>query len=213
MKILTFMAKYKLTWKDLSWQDFKIYLFSLFKAFIPKSKISNLDDLENFIQTKSAWVSQVTLYGYLKTRMGTRYVLHFENDEFMSSVNLAKWNIYSVALQDLTLFTFSYLNKNFNYNDTVKAQEIFFKILDDEVSNKMPLDIIEDAKKNFNERLQKIDWIKYYDDLPFNPSALSLYKWAPIADDLKTLDRKIVLNSVILKWDIVKKEFKERISF
>ena len=207
------MAKYKLTWKDLSWQDFKIYLFSLFKAFIPKSKISNLNDLESFIQTKSAWVSQVTLYGYLKTRMGTRYVLHFENDEFMSSVNLAKWNIYSVALQDLTLFTFSYLNKNFNYNDTVKAQEIFLKILDDEVSNKMPMNIIEDAKKNFNERLQKINWTNHYDDLPFNPSALSLYQWAPIADDLKTLDRKIVLNSVILKWDIVKKEFKERISF
>ena len=34
-----------------------------------------------------------------------------------------------------------------------------------------------------------------------------------IAEDLKTLDRKIVLNSVILKWDIVKKEFKERIKF
>ena len=49
--------------------------------------------------------------------------------------------------------------------------------------------------------------------LPFNPSALSLYKWAPIAEDLKTLDRKIVLNSVILKWDVVKKEFKERINF
>ena len=207
------MSKYKLTWKDLSWQDFKIYLFSLFKAFIPKRKISNLDDLENFIQTKSAWVSQVTLYGYLKTRMGTRYVLHFENDEFMSSVNLAKWNIYSVALQDLTFFTFSYLNQNFNYNDTLKAQEIFFKMLDDEVSNKMPLNIIEDAKKNFNERLHKIDWTNYYIDLPFNPSALSLYQWAPIADDLKTLDRKIVLNSVILKRDIVKKEFKERISF
>ena len=75
------------------------------------------------------------------------------------------------------------------------------------------MNIIEDAKKNFNERLQKINWTNHYDDLPFNPSALSLYQWAPIADDLKTLDRKIVLNSVILKWDIVKKEFKERISF
>ena len=30
---------------------------------------------------------------------------------------------------------------------------------------------------------------------------------------IKELDRKIVLNSVILKWDIVKKEFKERINF
>ena len=207
------MAKYKLTWKDLTFRDFKIYLFSLFKAFIPKKKIENLDELEKFIQTKSAWVTQVTLYNYLKTRMGTRYVLHFENDKFMSSVNLAKWNIYSVALQDLTFFTFSYLKVNFNYQDIDQAKEIFFKILDDETSNKMPLDIIDEAKNNFNERLQNINWEIYYKDLPFNPSALSLYKWSPIADELKMLDRKIVLNSMILKWDIIKKEFENLIQF
>jgi len=207
------MSKYKLTWKDLSWSDFKIYIFALFKAFIPKKKIDNLDELEEFIQSKSAWVTQVTLYGYLKTRIGTRYVLHFENDKFMESVNQAKWNIYSVALQDLTFFTFSYLKVNLNYQKTDKAKEIFFKILDDETSNKMPLDLIEETKKNFNERLRNIKWDNYCNDFPFNPSALSLFKWAPIADELKTLDRKIVLNSMILKWDIVKKEFKERIKF
>ena len=207
------MGKYKLTWRDLSWNDFKVYLFALFKAFIPKKKISNLDELENFIQTKSAWVTQVTLYGYLKTRMGTRYVLHFENDEFMGSVNLAKWNIYSVALQDLTFFTFSKLKADFNYLEMKNAEEIFFKILDDETSNKMPQDIIEEAKKNFVERMRGINWDTYHNDLPFNPSALSLYKWAPIAEELKNLDRKIVLNSVILKWNVVKKEFDERIKF
>ena len=207
------MAKYKLTWKDLSWKDFKIYLFALFKAFIPKKKIGNLDELETFIQSKSAWVTQVTLYGYLKTRMGTRYVLHFENERFMESVNQAKWNIYSVALQDLTFFTFSYLKVNLNYQEIDKAKEIFFKILDDEISNKMPLDLIEETKQNFNERLQNINWDNYCNDLPFNPSALSLFKWAPIADELKTLDRKIVLNSMILKWNVVKKEFTERIKF
>tara|TARA_S200000501_G_C20603240_1_gene646876 strand:+ start:58 stop:681 length:624 start_codon:yes stop_codon:yes gene_type:complete len=207
------MAKYKLTWRDLTWNDFKVYLFALFRAFIPKKKISSLDELENFIQTKSAWVTQVTLYGYLKTRMGTRYVLHFENDKFMGSVNLAKWNMYAVALQDLIFFIFSNLKTNFNYQDLNNAEEIFFKILDDEISNKMPLDIIEEAKRNFKERLKTINWDTHYNDLPFNPSALSLYKWAPIADELKELDRKIVLNSVILKWDVVKKEFKERIKF
>ena len=207
------MGKYKLTWKDLTWSDFKIYLFALFKAFIPKKRISNLDEIENFIQSKSAWVTQVTLYGYLKTRMGTRYVLHFENDEYLGSVNLAKWNIYSVALQDLTFFIFSYLKANTNFQDIDKSKEIFMKILDDEITNKMPLDIIEKAKKDFEERFVNINWEKYYEDLPFNPSALSLYKWAPIADELKELDRKIVLNSVILKWNVVKKEFKERIGF
>ncbi len=207
------MGKYKLTWRDIKLEDFKTYLFAMFKAFIPKKKIKNLDELEQFIQTKSAWATQVTLYNYLKTRMGTRYVLHFDNDEFMSSVNLAKWNIYSVALQDLTFFTFSYLKVNLNYQDIHKANEIFNKILDDEISNKMPLDIIDEARKSFDERLEKINWDGYYQDLPFNPSALSLYKWAPIADELKTLDRKIVLNSMILKWDVVKQEFKDLIQF
>tara|TARA_S200000501_G_C20715416_1_gene696000 strand:- start:358 stop:981 length:624 start_codon:yes stop_codon:yes gene_type:complete len=207
------MGKYKLTWKDLSLNDFRIYLFALFKAFVPKKKITNLNELENFIQTKSAWVTQVTLYGYLKTRMGTRYVLHFENDQFMGSVNLAKWNMYAVALQDLTFFTFSFLKARLGYQNFDQAKEIFLKILDDETTNKMPLEIIEKAKKNFDERIQGINWNTYYNDLPFNLSALSLYEWAPISEDLKKLDRKIVLNSVILKWDVVKKEFNERAKF
>ena len=207
------MIKKKFTWKDLTINDFKVYFFSLFKAFIPKTKIRDFDELEKFIQTKSAWVSQVTLYSYLKTRMGTRYVLHFENDEFMESVNKAKWNIYAVSLQDLTFYTFSYLKVYFNLNEKNKSQEIFFKILDDESTNNMPLEIIEEAKKNFNKRQMSINWDRYFNELPFNPSALSLYKWAPIADELKTLDRKIVLNSMILKWDIIKKEFKDRIQF
>ena len=84
---------------------------------------------------------------------------------------------------------------------------------DEEKTNNMPTDIIDQAKKSFFERLAKIDWNIYYNDIPFNESALSLYKWAPISDELKELDRKIVLNSVILKWDVVKKEFNERIEF
>ena len=207
------MQKYKLSWRDISLDDFKVYLFAMFRAFIPKKKIKNLNELEHFIQTKSAWVTQVTLYNYLKTRMGTRYVLHFDNDVFMASLDIAKWNIYSIALQDLTLFTFSYLKVNFNYQNIDQSKEIFSKILENEISNKMPLDIIEEAKKTFHERVQNINWEIYYKDLPFNPSALSLYKWAPIAEELKTLDRKIVLNSMILKWDIIKKEFEKLIEF
>tara|TARA_Y100001935_G_scaffold241997_1_gene232003 strand:- start:645 stop:1268 length:624 start_codon:yes stop_codon:yes gene_type:complete len=207
------MKKKRFTWRDLSLNDFKVYFFSLFKAFIPKKKIQNLNDLETFIQTKSAWVSQVTLYNYLKTRMGTRYVLHFENDEFMESVNKAKWNIYATSLQDLSFFVFSFLKVNSNFQEVNKAKDIFLNILDDETLNDMPKEIIEEAKKNFENRFQNINWDKYYNDLPFNPSALSLFKWAPIADELKNLDRKIVLNSMILKWDIIKKEFSDRIQF
>ena len=112
--------KYRFNLKDIKIEDFKVYLFSLFKAFIPKRKIKNIGDLKEFIQKKSAWVSQVTLYSYLKTRMGTKYVLHFDDEIFLSSINKAKWNIYYVALQDLTFYSFSYLNYFFKYEDIAK---------------------------------------------------------------------------------------------
>ena len=85
--------------------------------------------------------------------------------------------------------------------------------MSDEEKNQMPIDILKKTKKEFDERFSKIDWIKHHKDLPFNSSALALYDWSPIADELKSLDRKIVLNSMILKWDIIKKEFEERIKF
>ena len=199
--------KYKFNLKDINLEDFKVYLFSLFKAFLPKKKIKNIDDLKSFIQKKSAWVSQVTLYGYLKTRMGTKYVLHFDNEELLSSINKAKWNIYCIALQDLIFYTLSYLNVFYNYNETTKANKIYEEILNNEINNGMPEDIILKGKEKFKERLAKINWKEYYKSWPFNESALALYEWSPIAEELKTLDRKIVLNSMILKWENIQEEF------
>ena len=203
--------KYKLSMKDVKLEDFKVYLFALFKAILPKKKIKNIEDLKSFVQKKSAWVSQVTLYNYLKTRMGTKYVLHFDDKQFLSSINKAKWNIYSIALQDLIFYTLSYLNVFHNYQETIKAKDIYEEILHNEMQNGMPQEVISIAKEKFNERLQKVDWKNYYNSWPFNESALALYEWAPIADELKTLDRKIVLNSMILKWDNIKDEFQKLI--
>ena len=107
--------------------------------------------------------------------MGTKYVLHFDNEKLLSSINKAKWNIYSVALQDLTFFSFSYLNVFFNYDDIIKSKDIFFSILDKEKINGMPDDVFNSAKKSFEDRFQKVDWKKYYNSLPFNESALALY--------------------------------------
>jgi hypothetical protein len=206
------LLKYKIKLKNIKLEDFKVYLFALFKAILPKKKIKNTEDLKSFIQKKSAWVSQVTLYNYLKTRMGTKWVLHFDDEKFLLSINKAKWNIYSIALQDLTFYSLSYLNVFYNYQETNKANEIYQEILIKEAENGMPEEVIISAKEKFNERLKKIDWKTYYKSWPFNESALTLYEWAPIAEELKTLDRKIVLNSMILKWDNIKDEFQKLIS-
>ena len=145
--------------------------------------------------------------------MGAKYVLMFEDEIFLESINKAKWNIYVVALQDLTFYTISYLKKEKNIHDTEKSKEIYFQILEEELKNEIPKEIYEKAKKEFFERYEKINWIDYYILLPFNTSALSLYEWSPIADELKVLDKQIVLNSIILKWDNVKTEFKNIINF
>jgi hypothetical protein len=205
------MLKYKLKLKDVKLEDFKVYLFALIKGILPKKKIKNIDDLKSFIQKKSAWVSQVTLYNYLKTRMGTKWVLHFDDEKFLASINQAKWNIYSVALQDLTFYSLSYLSVFYDYKKTDNAKNIYEEILNQELANGMPEEVVVSAKKKFTERLDKINWNEYYKSWPFNESALTLYEWAPIAEELKALDRKIVLNSMILKWDNIKDEFSKLI--
>tara|TARA_B100001758_G_C18369530_1_gene590514 strand:+ start:130 stop:756 length:627 start_codon:yes stop_codon:yes gene_type:complete len=205
--------KYKLKLKDLKLEYFKEYFSPFLNYFKKTKKIENYDDLKDFIQKKSAWVSQVTLYGYLKTRMGAKYVLMFEDEVFLGSINKAKWNIYTVALQDLTFYSISYLKNIFNIDDIAKSKKIYFEILDDEIKNEIPEEIYNKAKKEFDERYEKINWDEYYNSLPFNSSAMALYEWSPIAEELKNLDKKIVLNSMILKWDNIKKEFIKIINF
>ena len=85
--------------------------------------------------------------------MGTKYVLHFDNEELMSSINKAKWNIYSIALQDLTFYTLSYLNVYYNYNETSKASEIYEEIINNEITNGMSEEVALKGKEKFKERL------------------------------------------------------------
>ncbi len=193
----------------------RITLISVWEYVIPIWKISGLfrrikskDDLEKFIQERSAHVTQTTLYGYLKTRIGVKYIAMMEDERFLESVNIAKWNIYVVALADCTFYVFSYLitEKNLKKND---SKEIFLKILGNEKKNGLSDEIFENGKKNFLKRLEIINFNNYHLDNPFKDSGEALYYWSPIADELKTLDKKIVLNSIALKWGLMKDEFKK----
>ena len=107
-----------------------------------------------------------------------------------------------------TLYVFSYLidKKNLKQND---AEEIFNNIAEKEIENGLKKNICDDAKIEFKQRMETVDWKKYYLDNPFKNSGLALYKWSPIADNLKILDKQIVLNSIKLKWNLVENEFKE----
>tara|TARA_A100001011_G_scaffold388904_1_gene469420 strand:+ start:239 stop:847 length:609 start_codon:yes stop_codon:yes gene_type:complete len=192
----------------LNLKDIQKYLFPIKRIFSKYRQIKTLDQIKNFIQEQSAQVSQMTLYGYLKTRMGAKHVLMFEDKDFLNSINIAKWHIYSASLIDCTFFCFSFLYKEKNFSKTEEANKIFFEILNDEKVNGMNSDAYENATKEFNSRYQKINWTNYFESNPFEYSSNSLYIWSPIADELKKLDKKIVLNSMLLKWNNVQIDFK-----
>ena len=190
-------------------------LISVWEYVIPIWKISGLfksikskKDLENFIQERSAHVTQTTLYGYLKTRIGVKYIAMMEDERFLESINIAKWNIYTIALADCAFYVFSYLiaEKNLKQND---CKEIFLNILESEKQNGLSEEIYNNGKKNFLKRIEQVDFKKYYLSDPFKESGEALYYWSPIADELKSLDKKIVLNSISLKWGLAINEFKK----
>ena len=184
------------------------YLFPIEKVTSYFKSISTEEDLQKFIQQRSAHVTQTTLYGYLKTRIGVKYTAMVDDEVFSKSINIAKWNIYMIALADCTFYTFSYLlnEKNLKKNN---CKEIYLDIIEKEKDNGLSDEVYLKAKKEFLDRYEKIDFHKYYLDNPFKESCLALYNWAPIADELKTLDKDIVLNSMRLKWNLKIDEFKK----
>ena len=184
------------------------YLFPVRKFTNKFRSINSKKDLQNFVQERSAHVTQTTLYGYLKTRIGTRYAIMVEDEKFSNSINIAKWNIYVAAISDLTLYVFSYLidKKNLKEND---AEIIFMNIINNELENGLDQKIYENAKKEFISKIKSVNWKKFHSENPFKDSGLALYNWSPIADELKVLDKEIVLNSIKLKWNLVENDFKE----
>jgi len=200
----------KLNFKNIvnTLKDVRNYVFPIKKITSRFKSINSKEDLKSFIHERSAHVTQTTLYGYIKTRIGSRYAMMFEDEIFSNSINIAKWNIYLSALSDCTLYVFSYLidKKNLKQND---AEIIFNNIVESEIKNGLKDNMCKDAKIEFKQRMEVIDWNKYYLDDPFKNSGLALYKWSPIADNLKILDKQIVLNSIKLKWNLVENDFKE----
>ena len=184
------------------------YLLPVRKFTNKFRSINSKKDLQNFVQERSAHVTQTTLYGYLKTRIGTRYAIMVEDEKFSNSINIAKWNIYVAAISDLTLYVFSYLidKKNLKEND---AEIIFMNIINNELKNGLDEKIYENAKKEFISKVKSVNWRRFHSGDPFKDSGLALYNWSPIADELKVLDKEIVLNSIKLKWNLVENEFKD----
>ena len=63
-----------------------------------------LHDVTDFVESRSAHVSQITLYLYIKTRAVAQWPKLLKNDEFLTSMKIIRWHIFGACVGDRALF-------------------------------------------------------------------------------------------------------------
>jgi hypothetical protein len=187
---------------------------SLFRARRETWPIDSLKELERFVRTRSAFIAQKKLYGYLKTRMGTRYATVFENEVFMQSVNIAKMHIFASCLSDMTVHAVARATagSGIDHDRRVAVAMDCYRAGIAESGGEPPEPgAAERWIDAFEQRLRDVAWenIAAGGDA-FVTSPKALVRWAPIADELKRYDAEIVRNSVRFAWIEVIQDFRKR---
>jgi len=168
--------------------------------------------LSAFIDGNSAYVAQTALYGYIKTRAGLKYFRLFEDDVFVQSVNVAKWNVYAVCVGDLAVFCAAHLYRRGGDGHDLAA---FLNVCVERVfsAHGAPTDAGGDYARLCEEarrRVQEAPWEKGVADneTAFSHSPAALVHWAPVADAHKKHDAEAVKNSIEFKWKEVRDKFR-----
>ena len=172
--------------------------------------IADANALRTFLGTRSSRIAQLTLYGYLRTRAGTRFPELFENDDFVVSMNIAKWHVWLACLSDLAVHAGASLRRSVG-GSPEEVGSLIRRLVDDILRETgVPAEAGPEFSEHANRvraRLALYDWSGQADDeSAFVESPAALVYWAPIVDDLKALDEEIVRNSIRYRWIEVRRE-------
>ncbi len=187
----------------------------VFTIRFDKSPVETVDTLAEFVQTRAAYVAQTSLYGYIKTRMGTRYRYMFEDETYAASINFAKWRTYASCLSDLAVFAAATAATRDDLKDTEAAELARFcfnrsveRAFDDVDDPALPEEIVA----AFSIRAAGTNWDEAaLGENAFEKSPVDLIRWAPIADELKEFDSEIVINSTRFRWRDIREQLRTRI--
>jgi len=183
-----------------------------FKRLRRLEPVRNRDSLKEFLNTRASFVAQTSLYGYLRTRAGMRYPELFDDDVFVTSINIAKWQMWLACLSDISVFAGGLILKRSNANEE-QVSALMNKIVDEIlIGTGNPEEAGEKFAEKANHVRQRIAicrWNEVTDDeLPFSHSPPALVEWAPIVDELKQMDEEIVINSVRFRWQKVRQDLR-----
>ena len=178
--------------------------------------VNDFDSLQQFINTRASFIAQSSLYGYLRTRAGMRYPELFEDDRFVSSINIAKWQIWLACVSDLSVYVGGLLMQHphaTQHNVSLLLQKVVFAIMEEVGTPTDAGDAFPDYVERVRQRVTNCDWKTVTDDeSAFSESPLALVQWAPIVENLKQLDEQIVKNSIRFRWQSVRRDLRRALN-
>ncbi len=193
-------------------------LWAFVNRFRPRFERHRLDTPEllvSFLCTRSSYVAQTSLYGYLKTRMGTSYRTYFEDDMFSASIRMAAIKLFLSCLADLTVFAAALCARDGPLPPSgaaALAQLCFQRAATQGLAEAGAGPVPADALERLTQRLQATDWEAAVDGRrAFAGSEADLVRFAPVIDEYKALDREIVTNSIRFRWHDVRDQLRRRL--
>ena len=182
-----------------------------------QNRIEEIESLRSFVSSRSSYMAQVSLYGYLKARAGTRYISLIKDSLFASSIKTARNQIFFACLIDLTLHVLKKIHNRKEQN--IQNLDSFARQFFIQTLAKAPEEVFESLERKevileFEKNLRKHNWTSTDDSHEsFSGSRSALLKWAPVVEEFKIQDEEIVSNSIHFKWLRVCQEFEKLMDF
>jgi hypothetical protein len=177
--------------------------------------IDSVAKFEDFVATRSTYLAQKTLFGYVKTRMGIRYPAMFEDKNIIASLNIAKLHVFAACLSDLTVYAVATVLHGAavgNDDRRTLARRCYAAGLRETIPDPPTEFSAQDDIGEFDRRLDETDWQRgALTPENFTRSPRALVRWAPIADNLKKFDGEIIENSVKYAWRDIREQFHKRL--
>ena len=173
--------------------------------------IDSAESLGRFLDERASFLAQTSLYGYLQTRAGMRYPELFDDDAFVASINVAKWQLWLDCLSDLAVYAGSRIAQH-RPDETPRLASALTEVVDEVlVRVGTPAEAGPEFRahaERVRARVARTDWLAVGpDEAAFTESPAGIVRWAPVKDELKVLDEEIVRNSVRFRWQAVRRDF------
>ena len=179
-----------------------------------RSPIATPAQLSRFARTRAAYVAQVSLYNYLKARMGTQFPRYFQDERFSRAIRAASLKLFAAALRDVVIFAVAHVAREGGgerAESMALADWCHRRALEEgfaEAGDEAPP---AEAYARMEERVARVLWANVAQgDGAFADTLPALLESAPLAQAFLEQDVGLVSRALRFRWADVRAQFRRR---